>query len=85
MRFTIHLRILQSVSTKGTRVERCVAISKENSAISLFNRDISHHFLLYHRGDWYCLRWEIMQYLDDVIIEGTVFIGSWRDFWKFHR
>jgi len=36
----------------GARVERCVAVSKENSAISLFNRDISHHFLRYHCGDW---------------------------------
>jgi hypothetical protein len=28
----------------GARVERCVAVSKENSAISLFNLDIYHHF-----------------------------------------
>jgi hypothetical protein len=43
------------------------------------------NFLHYHHGDWYCLRWELTQYLDDVIIEGTVFIGSLRDFFKFRR
>jgi len=48
MRFAIHLRLLQSVSTNGTRMEHCVAVSKENSAISLYNRDISNCFLRYH-------------------------------------
>jgi hypothetical protein len=42
-------------------------------------------FLRYHRGDWYCLRWELIQYLDDVIVEVTVFLGSLLDFWKFRR
>jgi hypothetical protein len=34
---------------------------------------------------WLMGKWELIQYLDDVILEGTVFIGYLRDFWKFHR